>query len=281
MEHYAACKKTLLTDYGAPIIVANTDDASAQNMLSSASGKVVSCSTERCADFYAEQICDTMRGAIPVSECICRDSAGGAYKLSLPLIGKHNVSNALIVLAIARALGISPDRAAAALSDVTIPGRFELIEHRGALIVIDYAHNGASLRAALGALRPRTRGRLLCLVGSVGERTQCRREELGRAADELADFTYLTADDPGCERVEDICRDMIAAFKPRFLPNYTVIVDRAEAIRAAMNELREGDVLLLAGKGDERTQRIGGESIPLRDRDVVESYIRADKHVLS
>ena len=107
----------------------------------------------------------------------------------------------------------------------------------------------------------------------MGERTQCRRAELGAVADELSDFIYLTADDPGCEPVEDICREIAAAFRPRFVPKHEIIPDRAKAIRQALDGLQRGDILLLAGKGDERTIRIGSQNIPHRDRDVVEAYI--------
>ena len=282
MEHYAACKHSLLTDYGAPVIIGNADDDTTPAMMRGVSGKVVLCGIHRAADRCAEQIRHLCVGVRTVTEFICHHAATNTrLSVRLPLIGEHNVQNALFALAITHTLGIPDVKAADALTDITIPGRFELIEHRGALIVIDYAHNGAAPRAALSSLREFHPKRLLCLVGSVGGRTQCRRAELGAVADELADFTYLTADDPGEESVEDICRDMIAAFKPRVLPNYTVIPDRAEAIRAALGELCEGDILLLAGKGDERTIRIGNKNIPHRDRNVVEAYIQTDKLMLS
>lgn len=274
MEHYAACKRRLLTDFGAPVIIGNADATDSLPLLQGATGKLVLCGTGHGVDMRAESISEQKRGALPITRFICRDKKSGeGVSVSLPLPGVYNVQNALFALAIARALDVPLAQAAEALGDVCIPGRFECIEVKGALVVIDYAHNGAALRAVLTALRAMKPSRLLCLVGSVGGRTQCRRAELGSAADELADFTYLTADDPDGESVEDICRDMAAAFRPRFLPNYTVLPDRAEAIRTALDELSDGDILLLAGKGDERAIRIGGRDITHRDRDVVEAYI--------
>ena len=195
----------------------------------------------------------------------------GSYPVFLPLPGEYNVSNALFAMTLTGLLGIPTDKAAWALSDVTIPGRFEVLTVKGATVVIDYAHNGASLRAILSTLRAYGPGRLLCLVGSVGERTQCRRAELGAAAAVLADYTYLTADDPGLESVIDICREMAAAF-PQGSDRYRIIPDRAAAIRDALADLRSGDILLLAGKGDEQFQRIGGRLLPHNDRAVVEAW---------
>ncbi|MBO5898305.1 MAG: UDP-N-acetylmuramyl peptide synthase, partial [Clostridia bacterium] len=271
-EHYVACKRRLMTEFDAPILIGNADDEQVVAALKDCRD-VQWCALAHTAEWRAECIGHELGGCLPVTVFLCRTSEE-TCAVRLPLPGEHNVQNALFALSIAHALGVSLTDAAASLADVCIPGRFELLTVKGALVVIDYAHNGAALRAMLTSLRALAPERLLCLFGSVGGRTQCRRAELGAVADELADFTYLTADDPNFEPVEDICSDIAAAFKPRFLPNYTVIPDRAEAIRVALDELREGDVLLLAGKGDERTQRIAGQIIPHRDRDVVEAYIR-------
>lgn len=269
-EHYAACKRRLLTDFGATALVTNADTptVSEQGLQG-----LVRCGLAADATVRALDIRQELCGVLPSTVFSCL-TPSEQLTVRLPLLGVHNVQNALFALAIVGALGASLTDAAACLADLTIAGRFETLEVKGALVVIDYAHNGAALRAMLTTLRALSPARLLCLFGSVGGRTQCRRAELGAVADELADFTYLTADDPDLESVEGICRDIAAAFSPRFLPRYTVIPDRAEAIRAALDELREGDVLLLAGKGDERTQRIAGQAIPHRDRDVVEAYIR-------
>ena len=273
MEHYTACKRRLMTDFGAPILIGNADDTAALSLLDGGSGRIVRCGLTQNADLCAEDVHTEYRGAIPHTVFTCRAENGAPVSVCLPLPGDHNAQNALFALAITRALGIDPAQAAAALGNVSIPGRFDMLEVNGALVVIDYAHNGASLRAALQTLRSLQPSRLFCLCGSVGGRTQCRRAELGSAADELADFTYLTADDPNFEPVEDICRDMAAAFAPSFLPRYTIIPDRAAAVREALGELQAGDILLLAGKGDETVQRIGGQALPHSDRAVVEEYI--------
>ena len=273
IEHYTACKRRLMTDFGAPILIGNADDAATLCLLENGSGRIIRCGSAHDADLLSKDVHTERQGVIPYTVFTCHCKEGEPTRVRLPLPGDHNVQNALFALAIVRALGISEQQAAAALKDVRIPGRFDMLEVKEALVVIDYAHNGAALRAVLGTLKALTPSRLLCLCGSVGGRTQCRRAELGAAADALADFTYLTADDPNFEPVEDICRDMAAAFSPSFLPRYKIISDRAAAIREALGELSKGDILLIAGKGDETIQHIGGQALPHSDRAVVESYI--------
>ncbi len=270
-DHYAACKRRLLTDYGAPVIIGNADDAHASDMLDNVSGQLLLCSLHHTADLCATHIENIQDGVFPTTAFICQDNRRNTTAwVHLPLPGEHNVQNALFAISIVCALGLSLDSAATALSDVRIPGRFEMLHMNGALVVIDYAHNGEALRAALTTLRTLSPTRLFCLFGSVGGRTQCRRAELGKVASELADHTYLTADNPDLEPVTDICLEIAAAFTSL---DYTIIPDRTKAIVTALNELKRGDILLIAGKGDEHTQRIGGKEVPHRDRDVVEQYM--------
>jgi UDP-N-acetylmuramoyl-L-alanyl-D-glutamate--2,6-diaminopimelate ligase len=271
-DHYMACKRRLLTDFGAPVVILNADDSLVDHMGESLTATVLRCGIRHTADVRAADLCHHTQNGLPGIAFIYQN-ADGNTPVFLPLPGEHNAFNALFALAITNTLGIKTEPAVAALTDAGIPGRFETICAKDALVVIDYAHNGASLRAALNTLRTYAPRRLLCLVGSVGERTQCRRTELGAAASDLADFTYLTADDPGLENVVDICREMAAAFADD--NRYRIIPDRTEAIRTALDELCAGDILLLAGKGDEQVQKIGGKILPHSDRAVVEAYAAA------
>jgi UDP-N-acetylmuramoyl-L-alanyl-D-glutamate--2,6-diaminopimelate ligase len=102
-----------------------------------------------------------------------------------------------------------------------------------------------------------------------------RRADLGDAAAQYADLTVLTADNPDFEDPRAICEEMAASFESRGQDNYVIIPDRAEAIRAAVSMLREGDVLLLAGKGCEDYQLIRGERVPLSEREIVARALRA------
>ena len=266
--HYAACKKQLLTDFGAPFVLVNADDTNVSKLTKDI--PAIRCGMHAPAAIQAIEVCSQQKSGFPGMTFAYYDGTQ-SIPVFLPLPGEHNVSNALFALTLTAHLGIDVATAALSLKDIRIPGRLETISIGEAMVVIDYAHNGGALRAALTSLRPYATHRLICLVGSVGERTQCRRSEIGQATGELADFTYLTADDPGAEPVEDICRE-IAAAMPSYA-DYTIIPDRKDAILQALDSLQPGDVLLLAGKGDEQFQKIGGKRLPHNDRAVVEEYL--------
>lgn len=275
-SHYLSCKHMLFTDYGATTVIVNADDPHAEEMLQGVTADVIRFGVETAnLTFSAEQLQEFVIGKHPEIRFLLRDSTKHVFPVSLPLPGKYNAYNALCALAIVSALGVSTVLAVSLLSDATVPGRGETFSlPNGALVVVDYAHNGIALRSILSALRTLSPRKLYCLFGSVGGRTACRRPELGQAAAELADFSFLTADNPDSENVIDICRDIAAAY-----PNgsegtrYCIIPDRKSAIAAALQQLKGGDVLLLAGKGDEQYQLINGEKIPYNDRAIIQRYL--------
>ena len=267
---YAACKHRLFTDFGAKTMIYNADDPYAAKMLRGTSAKAIfSCSVQAPADYAAQALQPVFRpGEFGMQFTLL--AKGSRVPCSLPLIGQGNVSNALLAAACADAcFGIPPEAAARLLRDVRIDGRSEVVPlPSGAVAVIDYAHNGVSLRQLLTNLREFHPARLICLFGSVGGRTALRRRELGQAAAELADLCILTSDNPGTEPPERIIADIAQAFKGNF-PPYMCIPDRAEAIRAAVDLCHSGDILVLAGKGHERYQLIGNEKIPFCERELL------------
>ena len=195
----------------------------------------------------------------------------GKTSFTLPVPGLFSVRNALLAIGMARILGLSDAQIANALHSVCIPGRMEgYVLPGGALAVIDYAHNGESLSQALSSLSPLCRGKLLCLVGSVGGRTQIRREEIGQAAATLCNKLILTSDNPDFEDPAAICREIEqAARKCSSTLPVTIITEREEAIRKTVAGMRPSDVLLLAGKGHEDYQLIKGEKIPFSERQIL------------
>jgi UDP-N-acetylmuramoyl-L-alanyl-D-glutamate--2,6-diaminopimelate ligase len=199
----------------------------------------------------------------------------------LRLLGEHNVANALLALSVANGVFEIPlPRAIAALENLTIRGRAECVPlPNGALCIIDYAHNGESLRHLLSSLRSYNPSRLVCLFGSVGERTQLRRRELGEVARELADFSILTSDNPGTEDPLQIIDEIAKAFGDN-KEAYVKIPDRAKAIAYGASILQEGDILVLAGKGHEEYQLIGKEKIPFSEKDILAQITKNDPILL-
>ena len=197
---------------------------------------------------------------------------GREYTADLPMPGAFNLMNALCAAGAAESLGVPADRSFAALADVTAAGRFQTVDAlpgSGITFIVDYAHNGLALESALTVLRKYRPRRLICLFGSVGGRTELRRRELGEVASQLADFCILTSDNPDFEAPEKIIADIAASFKPGASCDYVRIPDRTDAVRYAVSIAREGDIVLLAGKGAEDFQLVNGVRVPYSDRDAL------------
>ena len=268
---YKAAKRRLFTEFEANAVIYNQDDPAAKEVIFPALAKrIVACSTERqSADAYAEEIRLTkQRGQPSVSMKIRMGDETVGTQLALP--GEYNAKNALLAAATAKAIfGIPLSDSAKTLAHAKVAGRAEWFAlSMGGYAVIDYAHNGESLRQLLLTLREYHPKRLVCLFGSVGGRTKLRRKELGAVAAHLSDEAYLTSDNPGEEDPMAILRDISAAFAGSKTP-YHMIPDRREAILEAVKALSAGEILVLAGKGQEDYQLIGKEKIPFSEREIL------------
>jgi UDP-N-acetylmuramoyl-L-alanyl-D-glutamate--2,6-diaminopimelate ligase len=199
--------------------------------------------------------------------------AGRAYTVALPLAGAFQVSNALVAAGLALGLGSKPEAVIAALAGLRgAKGRLEYIGETaaGAPVFVDYAHTPDALVKALEALRPYVSGRLHVVFGCGGDRDKGKRPEMGRAACAYADAVYVTDDNPRGEQPADIRRAIMAA-----APGAIEIGGRAGAIAAAVDGLKRGDVLLVAGKGHETGQIVGKTVIPFSDHEAVAAALAA------
>ena len=185
----------------------------------------------------------------------------------VPLAGSHNASNALVAAAVLASLGIDESVAAAGIAATpVVPGRFERVDHPGAIsAVVDYAHTPDAMEAVLRAARERTEGEVIVVFGCGGDRDARKRPIMGRVAAELADLVVLTTDNPRSEPpaaiIEDVKRGVPA-------PDAVLVVpDRAEAIDAAIARAHPDDLVVIAGKGHETTQIIGDRVLEFDDRD--------------
>ena len=273
-EHYRDCKKRLFTDFGAKCIICNSDDPYADYMTEGICARIIKCSPlgNSLADVYATEIRNERTdNALSVAFKInCDDMEISTH---VPMPGDFSVSNALIALAICKEAGLSLTEAAKTLSEASAEGRFETVPtNNGALFIIDYAHNGASLTAALKTLRAYNPKRLICLFGSVGGRTFGRRKELGEVAAALADFCILTSDNPDFENPDNVINDIAKCFSEGTCP-YVRIPDRREAIKFAVANAKEGDIVLLAGKGHETYQLVCGKKLPFSERTIIKEAL--------
>jgi UDP-N-acetylmuramoyl-L-alanyl-D-glutamate--2,6-diaminopimelate ligase len=192
--------------------------------------------------------------------------------IALRLPGRFNVENALGALAAARLLGIDPDAIAAGLEAVDgVPGRFELVdEGQPFTVVVDYSHKPDALANVLRTARELGDGRVLCIFGCGGDRDREKRPLMGRVATELADVVVVTSDNPRSEDPRAIVDEILQGTTG----DATVELDRRTAIDAAIEAAREGDVVVIAGKGHELGQEIAGEIHPFDDREVAREALR-------
>jgi UDP-N-acetylmuramoyl-L-alanyl-D-glutamate--2,6-diaminopimelate ligase len=189
----------------------------------------------------------------------------GRRRLKLPLPGDFQVSNALVALGLCVATGSEADAAFEAVQTLEgAPGRLERIgEVRGATVFVDYAHKPDALEKAIAALRPFVRGRLVLVFGCGGDRDPGKRPIMGEIAARCADVAIVTDDNPRSENPAAIRAQILAAAR-----SAVEIGDRAQAIRAGIAMLGEGDALLIAGKGHETGQIVRDKTLPFSDADV-------------
>jgi len=192
---------------------------------------------------------------------------GDEYEFLLPLAGAFQVENALCALGLTIASGAKSADAVKALHSLQgVPGRLQEITKTitGGTVYVDYAHTPDALANVLDALRPHTSGRLHVVFGCGGDRDSAKRPEMGRIACERADQVIVTDDNPRGEVAATIRAEILAACTMA-----KEIGDRAEAIRAAIDALASGDVLVVAGKGHETGQIVGDEIRPFDDSDEI------------
>jgi UDP-N-acetylmuramoyl-L-alanyl-D-glutamate--2,6-diaminopimelate ligase len=187
-----------------------------------------------------------------------------AVPVSLPLLGSFNVENALAAIGAGLALGVPLEAAARRLEDAPqIPGRMERILETPFTVVVDFAHTPDALENLLRAVRAVTQGRLVVLFGAGGDRDRGKREPMAQAVARHADRIFLTSDNPRTEDPERILDDLEPGLGQA---DHVREADRRSAIRQAVAEAMEGDVLVLAGKGHETYQVIGTEKHPFDER---------------
>ncbi len=199
------------------------------------------------------------------------EAEGRVHDILLPLVGAYQVENALVAAGCAYLFEGVGDVLAALEHLRGVPGRLDIVgEVRGGLAVVDYAHKPDALSAVLDALRPFATGKLICVFGCGGSRDTGKRPIMGRIAIEKADVTIVTDDNPRTERPEAIRAQVLAG-----APGAREIGDRAAAIRAGVDMLGPGDVLVVAGKGHEPGQIVGDKVLPFSDHDELAKAIAA------
>jgi UDP-N-acetylmuramoyl-L-alanyl-D-glutamate--2,6-diaminopimelate ligase len=273
MDSYGQAKARLFTREGLQSRVINVDDAFGRQLAIDPRGRgrlVVTCRGHQSRVRSTDGFVRAMHVELSTSGIALEfDSSWGTGALQCPLVGDFNVDNLLTVLAILLDWDLSLEETLRVMSLVhAVPGRMETFGGGTApLAVVDYAHTPDALQKALSAARAHCRGRLSVVFGCGGDRDPGKRPQMGAVAAERADDIVITDDNPRNESPEAIARDVSSGIPPG--KPFRIQLDRARAIREAIEAAREGDVVLVAGKGHEDYQIYGSERRPFVDQTVV------------
>jgi UDP-N-acetylmuramoyl-L-alanyl-D-glutamate--2,6-diaminopimelate ligase len=269
MDTYLSAKARLFGELMANdgVAVLNLDDP-ATPQIDSAGKATWTYGQATGADFRYRIIDATLGGSH-----IFIDSPHGTTELDLPLLGAHNVANAVAAFAAACALGISVDDCVSGLSQLRhIPGRLEPVANPlGIHVLVDYAHTPDALDAVLTSLASLGKRRILTVFGCGGDRDAGKRSQMGVAASRYSDKVFITSDNPRTEDPQAIIADIL----PGLSGDHAVVIDRETAISTAIQEACAGDIVLIAGKGHERHQIIGQSTHPFDDVQVAMAACRA------
>ena len=195
-------------------------------------------------------------------------------EVEIGMPGLFSVYNSLAAIAVCHAVGMPPAVAGRLMRNIRVRGRIEEMAGDGNYrVIIDYAHNAASLKSLLETLKHYSPKRLVTVFGCGGNRSRLRRVSMGEVAGTYSDYTIITSDNPRYERPEDIIGDIEEGIK-KTKGAYITIPDRREAIAYAIHHAGEDDLIVLAGKGHEDYQEINGTFYPMDERKIVDEVIR-------
>ncbi len=268
LESYLAAKKLLFDNLNRDAhAVVNADDPTTDRLLRDCRARVVSFGRSPAADVRI-----TNANADGCGTRMNLETHRGTLQLELALRGHFHQMNAAAAIAAGLAMDVDAELIAAAIRDVQVRGRFESVhEGQDFGVIVDYAHTPDALENVLCAAREFTEGHLICVFGCGGDRDRGKRPEMGRISAEMSDLTVVTSDNPRTEDPESILRDITAGVGRA---EHRVEVDRRKAISLGIGQASAGDLVVIAGKGHEDYQDIGGKKVHFDDRQVARDVLR-------
>jgi len=268
MANYIAAKKGFFDSLPKEAwALVNIDDKNGRVMVQNTRARVSTYALNQMADFHCKVLEESFEGMhlqIGDKEIWCR------------LVGRFNAYNLTAIYAAAVLCGASEDEVARQLSTLQpAPGRFQYVSGRGITAIVDYAHTPDALQNVISTIEAirRPTQQLITVVGCGGDRDRTKRPEMAQIASRGSDKLVLTSDNPRTEKPESILDDMEAGLTPQELSHTVRITDRRQAIRTACMMAREGDIILIAGKGHEKYQEVNGVRSHFDDVEEVEKEL--------
>lgn len=261
-EAYAKTKMSFFNEKSTKLAVINVDDKYGRELMKSAKVPMVTYALENPCDVFAIDIFPDIDGTKFVVNLF-----DNVLDLKTSLYGMFNVYNLLASMVAASSLGVSTEIIRQAVRRIKpIDGRFNILRNSKGMIIIDYAHTPDGLKNVLTAARAITKSRLITVFGCGGDRDRSKRKLMGETASKLSELVVLTSDNSRNEEPESIISEIeegVSGCDKRVIPH------RGDAISFAINEMQEGDTVVIAGKGAENYMEIRGKKIPFSDLEQV------------
>lgn len=265
MEEYIRCKGRLFTQCRIGII--NNDSEYAKAVLKDHTCEIETYAIKSDGDYKAENIKYAHKNGHITTDYTITGKKNMDISLRLP--GEFSVYNSLCAVAVTSHLDVDDDMLKEALLNVKVTGRVEPVKVSDKFtVMVDYAHNAMSLESLLKTLREYNPNRIVTVFGCGGNRSRQRRFEMGEISGKMSDFTVITSDNPRFEEPEDIMGDIETGIS-KITDKYIKIADRAQAIKYAIDNAMEGDIIIVAGKGHEDYQEIKGVKHHMNDRELI------------
>ena len=271
-EEYKECKKKLFSMCETGIY--NLDDPEAEYMMEGSTSNPITFGKSEYSDYIAVGHKLYKEDGLLGIEYQLEGTLEGDIRVDLP--GDFSIYNSLAAIVVADCMGVHFDEIQRILESIKVRGRVEMIPISDKFtLMIDYAHNGMALESLLKAIREYNPERIVTLFGCGGDRAVSRRYEMGEVSGKYSDFSIVTSDNPRTEDPQKILNDIISRLRPTG-GDYIDIIDRKEAIRYAIMNAREGDIIILAGKGHEDYQEINGIKHHMDERDLIREVLEEE-----
>jgi UDP-N-acetylmuramoyl-L-alanyl-D-glutamate--2,6-diaminopimelate ligase len=260
MGAYRDAKRRLFTEYEVGTAVINVDDPVGADLAADYAGELITVGATGDLSFdevqtHPSHTVFTLRGSF------------GERRLEAPVIGEFNVSNLVLAAACCIAAGVPRDQVLDAMATVEgVPGRFQVVSGDDPItVIVDYAHTPEGVATAVRTARGLSRGRVIGLIGAGGDRDRAKRPAMGEAISS-ADLAVITSDNPRSEDPSQIAAAVMSGVLPG--ADHLLEIDRRRAIDLAIGAARDGDVVLILGRGHEPVQDLGSEQVVFDDRQV-------------
>jgi UDP-N-acetylmuramoyl-L-alanyl-D-glutamate--2,6-diaminopimelate ligase len=268
-ENYLSAKKIFFDQLSKESrVVFNKDDQNYETLLKDCKASAVSYSLGNSADLEIQNVNYTLDGTS--FNIIYKENS---YEVKTKLIGQFNAYNATAAIGAALSSGITIEKSIDGIYNTPqVPGRFEVLSSGNKKVIIDYSHTADSLEQALKAIRHIVNNdrEVYTVFGCGGDRDKTKRPIMGKIAERLSDFTFVTSDNPRTENPMSIINEIKTGMS---LQNHKVVEDREEAIKSAIEQSPDHAVIQIAGKGHENYQEINGIRDYFSDKETAQKYL--------